>query len=74
MGGRDWHRVNSVICVCAKEGGKGERAAEEKVVFTCWAVSASRHTTAFKSDTAAGGEAGEPASIVFLALMKTLAA
>lgn len=33
MGGRDWHRVNSIICVCAKEGGKGERAAEERVVI-----------------------------------------
>lgn len=74
MGGRDWHKVNSIICVCAKEGGKGERAAEERVVFTCWAASASRHTTAFKSDTAAGGKAGELALIVFLALMKTLVA
>lgn len=73
MGGRDWHRVNSIICVCAKEGGKGERAAEERGVFTCQAAS-TRHTTAFKSDTAAGGKAGQRMPIVFLAPMKTLAA
>lgn len=30
MGDRDWHGVNSIICVCAKEGGKGERGAEER--------------------------------------------
>lgn len=66
--------MNSIICLRAKEGGKGERGAEERFVFTCQAASASRHTAAFKSNTAAGGKAGQLMPIVFLAPVKTLAA